>query len=118
MSVFDRIRSLVGVEDPATRGEHPGVVTDLAGATHRPFVLSPELRARMATRIQVAVPTGPDDLADIDRRKRIEGLPVDVLITLEGLAMLAERGNLLAAELLVEERRKLGIDRRTYSTKG
>lgn len=88
----------------------PKVVTDLAGATHRPFVMTPELRKSMANRIAIAVPTNPADVIDVERMARIQGLPVDILLVLESLAEMAERGNLLAAKLLVEERERLGID--------
>lgn len=43
--------------------------------------------------------------------KRIEGLPIDVLETLEAIRILAEQGNEVAKVLYDVEREKLGIDR-------
>lgn len=45
------------------------------------------------------------------RLKTIEGLPIDVLETLEAIRILAEQGNLVAQALYETERIKLGIDR-------
>jgi hypothetical protein len=50
-------------------------------------------------------------LAAASSTRTIEGVPVDVLITLESLRQLAEQGNLAAKWLYEEERVKLGIDR-------
>lgn len=110
-NILAKLRALER-ERIATRApDAPELVTDLTGAVHRPLVLTPEMRARMAHRIHVAAPTGPGDRIDLE--KRIAGFPADVLITLEGLAMMAENGNRLAATVLIEERRRLGIDERT-----
>ena len=87
-------------------------VTDLAGATHAPFVLSEQMRQRMVDRVMLHGPVGQSDV--LDTRKRIEDLPIDLLLSLELLALMADKGNKVAAWLLSEERTRLGIDRRTY----
>ena len=43
-------------------------------------------------------------------KSTIEGIPLDVLMTLESLRQLAEQGNRAAKWMYEEERRKLGID--------
>lgn len=93
-----------------TRPPAPGPVTDLAGVTHLPFVMTPELRKSMAQRVALAVPTNARDVVDVERMDRIQGLPVDVLLVLESIAVLADNGNAIAARILVDERRRLGID--------
>lgn len=45
------------------------------------------------------------------RRKTIEGIPVDVLFTLEAIRQQAEQGNKVAEWLYWRERERLGIDR-------
>lgn len=40
----------------------------------------------------------------------IQGIPIDVLMTLESLRQLADQGNRAAKWIYEEERRKLGID--------
>jgi hypothetical protein len=47
---------------------------------------------------------------------RAEGIPYDVLMTLEALRQLAEQGNRAAKWLYEQERTRLGIDRPTIST--
>ncbi len=90
----------------------PGLVTDLTGARHRPFVISEQMRKRMVDRVALHGPVSQTDL--LDARRRIENLPLDVLFTLELLALMADKGNVVAADLLVSERERLGIDRRAY----
>lgn len=94
----------------------PGLVTDLTGATHRPLRISERFRAGMVDRVALHGPVGQSDLVDV--RKRLNGLPMDVLVHLEALAFLADKGNRLAAEILLMEREKLGIDpgRRYFPT--
>lgn len=69
----------------------------------------------MATRLMVVAPPGikPSDL--VKQRRTIEGLPYDVLIHLEALALLAAQGNIIAADILTAERVRLGIDRPMFS---
>jgi hypothetical protein len=93
--------------------ERPEPVTDLTGARHRPLVLTEPQRRAMATRVMVQGPT--TSIPELARsRRRIEGLPVDVLFALEALALLAEQGNDIAKKILADERVKLGIDRRSF----
>lgn len=47
---------------------------------------------------------------------KAEGIPFDVLMTLEAIRQLAEQGNLAAKVLYEEERKKLGIDKPIFST--
>jgi hypothetical protein len=44
-----------------------------------------------------------------------EGIPGDVLLTLEALRQLADQGNLIARAIYERERERLGIDRRLFS---
>lgn len=66
----------------------------------------------MVDRVALHGPVGQSDF--VDTRRRIEGLPLDVLMGLELLALMADKGNRLAAMMLSSERERLGIDRRTY----
>ena len=43
--------------------------------------------------------------------RRVEGIPLDVLLTLEALRQLGEQGNRIAAGIYEHERDRLGIDR-------
>lgn len=43
--------------------------------------------------------------------RRVEGIPLDVLLTLESLRQLGEQGNEIAARIYELERDRLGIDR-------
>lgn len=47
-------------------------------------------------------------------RSQSEGIPFDVLMTLEALRQLAEQGNLAAKMIYDSERARLGIDRPTF----
>lgn len=80
-----------------------------------PFHFTPAQRAALSTRLIVQPPTTQAQVerhADIARqRRRIEGLPIDVLEALEALRLLAEQGNKVAEMLYMDEREKLGIDR-------
>jgi hypothetical protein len=71
----------------------------------------------LRTRLQVQ-PPGPDTnngIAEMmERGKRLQGIPGDVLFTLEAIRLLAEQGNAVAAELYQSERIKLGIDRPSF----
>ena len=46
---------------------------------------------------------------------KAEGIPFDVLMTLEALRQLGEQGNRVAKKLYEEERLKFGIDRQVFS---
>jgi hypothetical protein len=80
-----------------------------------PFHFTEEQRQALSSRLIVQPPPSAAAVerhADIARqRKRIEGLPIDVLEALEALRLLAEQGNLVARELYSIERERLGIDR-------
>lgn len=98
------------------RPDGRGLVTDLAGATHVPFRVSEAMRERMKDRLLLALPEHARDRQDY--RKRINGLPTDVLMTLEALALMAEAGNHVAAHILAEERAKFGIEADIISLPG
>ena len=72
-------------------------------------------RARIVQGREMLQPPTPDDAGVVRAAslstKTVEGIPVDVLMTLESLRQLAEQGNLAAKWLYEEERVKLGIDR-------
>lgn len=80
-----------------------------------PFHFTPEQQRALSTRLIVQPPPtmsaieAHQDLAR--QRKTIEGLPIDVLETLEAIRLLAEQGNQVAKELYEVEREKLGIDK-------
>lgn len=93
--------------------QRPGPVTDLAGATHEPFRLSERFIREARNRLFVQAPPA-EELRRIDLSRRIEGIPLDVLVFLDALTMLAERGNVLAERLVWDERRKWGIDVRRH----
>lgn len=87
----------------------PAVVTDLTGATHRPFVLSRGAVERIRGRLALASPHGISPKSLIDRNKRIQNLPLDVLVVLESLQLMADAGNVIAGDLLASERARLDI---------
>jgi hypothetical protein len=78
-----------------------------------PFTLSEGQRKAMQRRMALQgrlilqPPANGQMLPDM---KRIQGLPLDVLVTLESLRQLAEAGNIVAGDLYASERRRLGID--------
>jgi len=59
--------------------------------------------------LQPPVPGAPL-LAALTSR-RVEGIPLDVLLTLEALRQLGEQGNVIAMRIYDAERMRLGIDR-------
>lgn len=81
--------------------------------------LTPAQRAQIVQGRNLIQPPGPDDAKAIAANMRamsatgsratIEGIPMDVLMTLEALRQLAEQGNLAAKWLYEEERVKFGI---------
>lgn len=79
-----------------------------------PMTFSEEERKALSTRLLVQPPPSLDAVRQhqlmADQIKRIEGLPIDVLETLEAIRMLAESGNRVAKELYEVERERLGID--------
>lgn len=82
-----------------------------------PFNFTPEQRAALSNRLMIQPPENAADVREFERmrqRRRIEGLPLDVLLTLESLKLLAEQGNRTAAALYASERIRLGIDRPSW----
>ena len=83
-----------------------------------PLHFTPEQRRALSNRLIVQPPPSLDAVAQhrliADQRRRIEGLPIDVLETLEAIRLLAEQGNRVAKELYEEERERLGIDRPAF----
>lgn len=81
----------------------------------RSWRLNLRQRARILRGRQVVqVPAQPVDLRLVmagSAGVRHEGIPVDVLMTLEALRQLAEQGNLAAKWLYDQQRVQLGIDR-------
>lgn len=69
-------------------------------------------------RATVVAPTPEDErvVAALAGARPREGIPMDVLITLEAIRQLADQGNLAAKWLYDRERRRLGIDRPTFHT--
>lgn len=78
------------------------------------FRFTEEQRLALSTRHMVQRPPGEAAIASFaelaHRRKTIEGLPVDVLFTLEAIRLLADQGNEMAKRLYWSERVRLGID--------
>lgn len=80
-----------------------------------PLNFTEQQRRMLSTRLMVQAPKGIPVAELAHQRRSIEGLPTDVLMTLEALLVLAEQGNEIAQNLLTTERKRLGIDRRHYS---
>lgn len=80
-----------------------------------PMTFSEAERKALSKRLLVQPPPSLDAVRQHrlihDQLKRIEGLPIDVLETLEAIRLLAEQGNEVAKDLYDTEREKLGIDR-------
>jgi len=78
-----------------------------------PFEFTEDQRARLSTRLMVQPPSALVDVQSYGRWKaavkRVNGLPVDVLMVLEALVMLAEQGNEVAAELYYDSCTEFGI---------
>jgi len=96
------------------RAGRPGLVTDLAGTTHRPLTLSPRFLADARRRQILQAPAGTSMRELVTLGNRIENIPLDVLFALDALTLLAEQGNAIAKALVFRERRRLGIDLRKY----
>ncbi len=73
-----------------------------------PFELTEEQRKALSTRLMVQPPGTPQHW---DERKRLNGLPFDVLLCLESLHLLAEQGNKVAEALYERERERFGLAR-------
>lgn len=78
-----------------------------------PFTLTEQQRRAMQRRMalqQRLIVQPPRDGQLLPDIKRIQGLPIDVLLTLEAMRQLAEAGNVVAGDLYAAERVRLGID--------
>lgn len=102
---LDAARHLIGTLEVAK-----AVPTD---PTKRVLQLSPEDRKRIANVLMVQPPESQHDIDEFQKfmreHARVEGLPSDVLIRLEVLADLAEKGNVTAGWVYTEECKELGI---------
>lgn len=72
-----------------------------------PLFLTEKQRLRLQSRLLIQPPGPGQSLPDIGR---IRAMPNDVLLALEALRNLAEQGNIVAQDLYMSERKKLGID--------
>jgi hypothetical protein len=92
------------------REGRPVLAPDLAGAIHRPLVLSERFLADARRRQILQAPGGTSMRELVKMTSRIEGIPLDVLFALDALTLLAEQGNEIAKTIVFRERRRLGID--------
>lgn len=88
-----------------------------------PFRLTEAQRQALSDSIMLQKPPNAaavESFAEFARMKKtIEGIPVDVLFTLEAIRLQAEQGNRVAEWLYWTERERLGIDvRRTFVMPG
>jgi hypothetical protein len=72
-----------------------------------PLEFTEEQRRALSSRLMLQPPG--TEMARLER-SRIEGIPADVLATLEAIKLLADQGNRVAQDLYMAERRRLGID--------
>lgn len=79
-----------------------------------PFRLTEAQRQALSDSILLQKPpdaAAAETFAELQRKvKTIEGIPVDVLFTLEAIRLQAEQGNKVAEWLYWRERIRLGID--------
>lgn len=79
-----------------------------------PFRLTEEQRRRLSDSLLLQKPPNArarETFEELARKiKTIEGIPVDVLFTLEAIRLQAEQGNETAKWLYWRERERLGID--------
>lgn len=78
-----------------------------------PLELTKRDAKRLTLNRRMLQPPGPSDVAPPFAAMSMEGIPGDVLFTLEALRQLAEQGNQVAQMLYDRERDRLGIDRPT-----
>lgn len=85
-------------------------VAETVNPDGRPLRLSPGFFARRAGRERLIVqPPTPEQRADLEKVAGRLRVPIDVLLPLEALRLLADQGNYVAKRLYVGECRKLGI---------
>lgn len=79
-----------------------------------PLDLTAHQRQHLATRLMAQAPRGLSIRAIAQTRRlydrAIAGLPGDVVMALDSLALLAEQGNEVAKVMLEDECKRLGID--------
>jgi hypothetical protein len=84
-----------------------------------PLELTEAQRRALSTRLMAKAPAdlSPRQIAAVrhDFDRKVRGLPGDVVMALDSLRMLAEQGNIVAADLFDSESAKLGLTRPTTS---
>jgi len=73
---------------------------------HPGFRLTAEQRRQLSNRLMVQPPGSADRILE---EKKINGFPVDVLLTLGALELLAAQGNAVAQQLYEHERLRFGL---------
>jgi len=88
------------------------VITD---PTPRGLVLTERQRRQLSTRLMLQLPAdlSPRQIKNIatDLDRRVRGLPPGAFMALDALRLLADGGNIVAADLFDSECRKLGLTR-------
>lgn len=83
-----------------------------------PLKLTEHARLHIASRLMLQAPTTatPAQLAEFRRflDQKFNGIPGDVLITLDAIRLLADQGNLVARDLFDSEVERLGMTRATF----
>lgn len=84
-----------------------------------PLTLNEGQRRLLSNKLMLQLPTGigPRELASVrrDMDRVISGLPGDVFMALDALRLLADQGNVIAADLFDSECRRLGLTRPSFS---
>lgn len=87
----------------------------LRARAQRGLVLTEQQRRMLSTRLMLQAPTtlSPRQLAAVrrDLDSRVAGLPPGAFMALDALRLLADQGNVVAADLFDSESRKLGLTR-------
>jgi hypothetical protein len=101
------------VSDPSDTGVKLDPRDPFRGSPN-PFRFTEAQRRALSTTTMLQKPPSAEArdqfLQLLERRKTIEGIPTDVLFTLEAVRQLAEQGNMVAEQLYWSERVRLGID--------
>jgi len=83
-----------------------------------PLTLTEAQRRALSTRIMLQMPreVGRDDAKFIARlvEKTLNGIPGDVLFTLDAIRLLADQGNVVAQELFEMEIERLGFTTKSF----
>lgn len=84
-----------------------------------PLELTEKQRRALSTRLMVQAPRGlsASQIANVrrDMDRVVNGLPGDVFMALDMLRLLADQGNVLAADLFDQEVEKLGLTKKFTS---